>query len=228
MSLDFDPTDWTVISRARSLPDDHADRRAALESIAERYQEPVRAMMRAWGVKNDHDLDDAAQDFFLKFLEKNWIDLLRREKGRFRGFLRTAIHHFLIDRKRAQKPVHAALPDDDLLAAPTPTPEEVFDRAWAEQLMAEAVDAFRETCAHRALPHYWTVFERHVLVPPGQAPSIRATADRLGIDEKIAANHLYRARRLFAEKMREAVRRTVNGSEKDVAAELDHLRGVVG
>lgn len=95
MSTHPPSTNWTAISQAKKLPRDHTHRRAVLEGIAHHYQGPVRVMMRVWGLRDEHELDDAVQDFFLKFLEKNWLDALEREKGRFRGFLRAAVNHFL-------------------------------------------------------------------------------------------------------------------------------------
>ena len=217
-------TDWTAISQAKGLPDAHAVRRDCLSALAEKYHEPVRAMMRAWGLRDEHDLDDAVQTFFLDFLEKNWLDMLARGKGRFRGFLRTSINHFLINRKRRARPPMASLPDDDLVPSGEPTPEQTFDRTWARQIVDRALADFRTECAERDLPHYWTAFERHVLDESCLSPTVRETAELLGVAPKDAANYLYRARTRFAELVREAVGRTVNGPAGDIRDEMECLR----
>ena len=61
-------TDWTDLVAAQRLPEQDATRRACLERLVERYQQPIRAMMRAWGLRDENDLDDAVQEFFLVFI----------------------------------------------------------------------------------------------------------------------------------------------------------------
>lgn len=219
-------TDWTVISQARQLPYDHEYRKACLEKMFHRYRAPVMHMMRAWGLRNEHDLDDAVQDFFLKFLEKNWLNLLSRERGSFRGFLRVSIHHFLLDRRERMKArlVITALPDDDLIAGTAPMPEEILDQAWAWNLLTEVIEELRRKCDDSNMKHYWIVFERHVLGADNPEITFKDTAILLHTGEKEISNYLYRVRKLFSKLIYEAVSHTINGDNTDVKAEILHLR----
>ena len=221
MPDEFPNTGWTVIHQVQGLSDSHAARRECLSKMAERYQGPVRAMMRAWGLRDEHELDDASQAFFLDFLSKNWLDRLSREKGRFRGFLRASIHHFLVDRKRRDRRPAASLEAGEEPPDDAATPDQAFDRAWARQIMDRAVAGFRAECAARDLLRWWTVFERHVLGE--ENPSLRETASLISATPKEAAGCLHRARARFAELVRELVAETV-GAAADIDDEMECLR----
>ena len=51
--------------------------------------------MRRQG-RSKEDAEDLTQAFFARFLERNYLEGLRNEKGRFRAFLLAALEHFLV------------------------------------------------------------------------------------------------------------------------------------
>ena len=78
----------------------HAD--AALESLCRTYWNPLYAYVRHQG-HSPHDAQDLTQEFFARLLEKKYLKLARRERGRFRSFLLKSLKHFLINEwKRGQ------------------------------------------------------------------------------------------------------------------------------
>lgn len=76
-------TAWTVICAAQGLPFDDTIRRECLDYLAVTYREPVRQMIRAWGIRDENQVDDYVQEYFTRFLEKNWLDQLDRGRGSF-------------------------------------------------------------------------------------------------------------------------------------------------
>src|SRR5208283_2279483 len=88
----FATTHWTVVLAAgqRSAPE--ADR--ALEELCRTYWYPLYAYVRRQGHSKE-DAEDLTQGFFARFLERNYLEGLSSEKGRFRAFLLAALKHFL-------------------------------------------------------------------------------------------------------------------------------------
>src|SRR5438094_5831593 len=89
------------VSRVGRVMQDHGSRAPArLDEIGtewaiihdparfvQRYAPAVESYLRAL-IKNPHDAEDAAQDFFMR-VAKNGFVRARQERGRFRDYLRT-------------------------------------------------------------------------------------------------------------------------------------------
>jgi RNA polymerase sigma-70 factor (ECF subfamily) len=129
------------VARAASPASGQA--RAALDELCRAYWYPIYAFIRRKGNDPERALD-LTQDFFLHLIENDVLASAREGKGRFRSFLRTVCHHFLIDAWR-KKPAGAKASlsinvrdaEGRYLIEPTDhvTPEHVFDRAWAITLL---------------------------------------------------------------------------------------------
>jgi RNA polymerase sigma factor (sigma-70 family) len=227
-------TAWTFICSAQQAGPEATLRRRCLEYLAETYREPVRAMMRAWGLRDDNQLDDRVQEYFTRFLEKNWLDQLDRDRGRLRGFLRTSVRNFLLvekDRSIARRKHVDGSPAIDEEGVPvTPdgidpaTPDKAFDQAWAREVMRNALTRFYAHCDQRKLTHYRTAFERHILDPQRFGnPSQEETARQLNVTPKDVRNYVHRAKELFTSTVRAVIRETVN-EDDEVDQELTELR----
>ena len=59
----------------------------------------VIALFRSRGL-SPNDAEDLAQEFFLVALKRNFLEKADRERGRFRGYLRTAAKRFSISHQR--------------------------------------------------------------------------------------------------------------------------------
>src|SRR5260221_12918490 len=88
----FATTRWTVVLAAgrRSAP--QAD--VALEELCRTYWYPLYVYVRRQ-TSTREDAEDLTQSFFARFLEKNYLEKLSSDKGRFRAFLLAALKHFL-------------------------------------------------------------------------------------------------------------------------------------
>ena len=109
-------------------------------------------MVRRYG-HGPTDAEDLTQAYFTRFLEKGWIKEVSPEQGRFRSFLLVSVRHFLHnerDRERAHKRGGGRrLVELDGVSAErryalepveSSTPETLFERAWAERVLARALE----------------------------------------------------------------------------------------
>ena len=99
----FATTHWSVVLAARDRSAPQAA--AALEDLCRTYWYPLYAFVRRRGYAAD-EAQDLTQEFFLRLLEKNYLQVVDRSKGRFRSYLLASLKHFLAnqwDKARAQK-----------------------------------------------------------------------------------------------------------------------------
>jgi DNA-directed RNA polymerase specialized sigma24 family protein len=99
----FDTTRWTLVLAAGS--DDPSAARRAFSALCETYWYPLYAYVRRQGYDAE-DARDLTQSFFVSLLERNDVQMLRRERGRFRSFLLASHRHFFLNdlaHKRREK-----------------------------------------------------------------------------------------------------------------------------
>src|SRR5688500_12172186 len=99
----FATTHWSLIVAAKDGDSPHA--RDALAALCRQYWYPLYVFVRRQGHSADQ-AQDLVQEFFTCLLERDYLAVVDREKGRFRSFLMAACKHFLAnqrDRERAQK-----------------------------------------------------------------------------------------------------------------------------
>ena len=108
-------------------------------------------MFRWWG-HSPEESEDLTQEFFHRLLEKGWLSSLEREGGNFRSFLFTLLKRFRADEydrataaKRGGKSTMISIdaPAGEITArkidSKVSTPDEVFDRLWAMELLDRAL-----------------------------------------------------------------------------------------
>src|SRR5262249_13569862 len=132
---------WSLVLAAgkRSTP----EAEDALATLCAAYWPPLYAYIRRRGYAV-HEAQDLTQSFFTRLLEKNYLGDAKREKGKFRSFLLSALNHFLAnewDRARAQKrgggmtilslELNSAEGYYQTDQADLLTPEKLFERRWA-------------------------------------------------------------------------------------------------
>ena len=176
--------------------------------------------------------DDLLQSFVSrKVLEQRLIARSDRTRGRFRSFLLKALDYYVIDQLRQQKSRGAAhqpaqfdevqeldLADDDADAQPS----QAFDRAWAKEVVAEAVRRMRADCQRSGRADVWGVFEHRVLAPSlhGAEPlPYEQLVKTYALDSPAqASNVLMTAKRTFARMLRSVI---AESAEDDAEIEQD-------
>jgi RNA polymerase sigma-70 factor (ECF subfamily) len=131
-------TAWTLLRQVHGETADEA--KAALELLLVRYRGAVyRYLRRAVGGEAAEDL---TQEFGLALLRGRFRHA-DPQKGRFRDYVRTALFNLVRKHRRAarKRPPAAAPPEEP--AAPA-DPEQLFDAAWRDELLARTWAALRQ------------------------------------------------------------------------------------
>jgi DNA-directed RNA polymerase specialized sigma24 family protein len=197
----FQPTAWTVVRSAREGSRDALDRLIAV------YWKPVYFFIRRRG----HDVEsakDLTQGFFGSLLEREFLEKVSADKGKFRSYLLGALSHFLsdeYDRSRAQKRggdfnfVQA----ETELPSSAPTPEQAFRSRWATEILSRAMARLRGA-----------VSSEDLALLSGQARPDLSVTDR--------KNRLFRLRARLKESIRQEILPSVDRAE-DVDSEVREL-----
>jgi RNA polymerase sigma factor (sigma-70 family) len=191
MMTEFPPTQW---SRLLELRDPSNPRYAEhLEGLARRYWRPVYHYVRALRPQAAQEAEDLVQQFFAMLLSRGDLEKLAPKRGSFRGFLKTALRHFLAsqDRAAAARPRLFPYEDSGWQAAPGVPAEQAFDREWARGVLLEAsarllrelqgppAAIFREYCLEDAPVSYGDLARRHALSEDAVRSSLRSSRRRL-------------------------------------------------
>lgn len=225
----FAATRWTLVLNAAQRGENE-QARLALAELCRLYWYPLYAYVRRRGY-DPADAQDLTQAFFARLLEKNWLDAVAPEKGRFRAFLLAALKHFLAnewDKARAQKrgggvsPValdaetrYQREPSDEL------TPDRLFDRQWALALLEIVLNRLGE---EHDTPEKRRLFEalRGTLTGDQPEAGYAAVARQLGLNEGAIKVAVHRLRKRYRELLRAEIAQTVSDPGQ-VAEELRSL-----
>ena len=225
----FPTTRWTLIREA-------ADRKASacqksLESLAVSYWRPVYAYFRRkWG-KADEDAKELTQEFFAVLCEKDFLQDLSPEHGRFRSYVMAALDNFVRLQHRQASSLkrgggHTILSLGGLEGFEPPaegTPEDAFLVEWARAVLEDALtDLEAESRVAGNEPGFQILMLRDVQAPRDQDLSYEALARRFGVSVVDVSNSLSRGRKRLRELILARIRDTVS-SEKDAVAEMRQL-----
>jgi RNA polymerase sigma-70 factor (ECF subfamily) len=214
----FSTTHWSLIVRAGQK--DRPSSQAALEALCRRYWFPLYAFVRRQGYAV-HDAQDLTQAFFSRFLEKDYLQDVDRSRGKFRSFLLASIQHFLAnarDRARAAKrggghnilALDFSQAEDRYAHEPAShwTPEKLFQRRWALELLQAVLERLQEEWHSPERRAFFALVQDHIT---GAVPtrSLAEVAHACGMTEGAVKTALHRLRRRFRELLREEIAHTV-------------------
>ena len=230
----FVTTRWTVVLAA-GRTSSHSDR--ALGELCQTYWYPLYAYVRRRGHPKA-DAEDLVQAFFAKFLEKNYLEGLRAERGKFRAFLLASLKHFLANewdksqrQKRGGGALHLSLDwqsaDERFhLDPPDPaSPDRAFDREWALALLERVIARLRDECAASGKAALFEQARGYLMVGAAAIPYAEA-AQRLGLDEGAVRVAVHRLRKRYRELLRDEIAQTLDRPEQ-VAEELRSLQAAL-
>src|SRR5690348_13392254 len=88
-------TDWTLVAQAGDAAPPGRRQQAAMQTLLRQYMPALRAHLIAKRDISADQADDILQAFLTdKVVEDNLIGQARREKGRFRNFIRRTLDDF--------------------------------------------------------------------------------------------------------------------------------------
>lgn len=214
-------------------------RTKAMNNIIRMYWRPLYAYARGKGMRED-DAQDIVQSFLLSCLEKDLFPRADRARGRFRNLMRIAFDNFAANAYRAEQAkrrapvagtisIHALVSKESQSQMFEPrsneTPEDVYNRIWAGDLLSRALNRFKLECAASGKQLHHSVFELRIVKPILEGvkpPSMRELARHNNMEEKQIANILLTARRVFQRLLREEIG-AYEPEDASVAAEIAEL-----
>jgi DNA-directed RNA polymerase specialized sigma24 family protein len=231
----FVTTRWTVVLEAGRKSSPHSDR--ALADLCQQYWYPLYAYVRR-RCQSREDAEDLTQGFFAKFLEKNYLEGLSAERGKFRAFLLAALKHFLANewdkagrQKRGGGVQHLALDwqqaDERFHVEPPDhaTPDRLFDREWALALLERVIQRLQAECAVEGRAELFAQARGYLMVGEAAIPYAQAVME-LGMDEGAVRVAVHRLRKRYRALLRGEIAQTVNDPAQ-VKEELKSLQAAL-
>ena len=235
MPAEFATTHWSVVLAAGHGSSLGAQQ--ALERLCRTYWYPLYAFVRRQG-HSPEDAQDLTQEFFARFLAKEYFGRADPALGRFRSYLLACLKHFLSEQRRQAGRLkrgggQAIVSWDSQTAeeryqsepADPLTPEKIFDRRWALSLLEQALARLGD---EQSAAGKQAVFAqlRDYLWGEGSGAGYAEMAARLGQTEGALKVTVHRLRRRYRELLRAEVAQTV-AAVHEVDEELRYLVAVM-
>lgn len=218
---------WSLIRKARAGSAE--DKRTLQERLFQLYYKPVyRFFQKVLGLHEER-LKDVTQDFFTRFVEKDFLKNVTHEKS-FRNFLKVACRrHYInwIDAERVRKAPGGrkvqSLHDEEGGMIDVPMPEErtsaLLDEELRSQYLGEALRRVQERLMTDGKEVYWRVFEARTRFDDEKPTDYATIAREVGRSVFDVRNYLTAARKIF----REALVELASEGAGDAKSELREL-----
>ena len=223
----FETTHWSMVLRAGGAGE-ASDR--ALEKLCRAYWPPIYSWVRSQG-NSVEEAQDLTQEFFARMLRYGSVARANPELGRFRSFLLGSLKHFLTNewhRARTQKrgggqPVFSldsveGFERDAMEPSHDETPDRVFERRWAETLLARVHARLRRECEAAGQEARFEKLKVYLLGGGDPVPYVE-TAKELGLTESAVKSAIHKLRQRYGEMVRHEIAQTV-ATEADVEDEI--------
>lgn len=214
----FATTRWTVVLAAGRRSTPQTDQ--ALEELCRTYWYPLYAYVRRRGYAHE-DAEDLVQAFFARLLEKNFLEGVNSEKGKFRAFLLASLKHFLAnewDRANRQKrgggvkaiPLDWQVADSRYQIDPADelSPDKLYDRAWAVALLERVIGRLRAENEAEGRLKFFEQLKACLTLGKGAIPYAKAAAE-LQMNEGAVRVAVHRLRHRYRELLREEISQTL-------------------
>ena len=231
----FTATHWSVVLAAgRDASPQAAE---ALEKLCRSYWFPLYTYVRRKG-HNVDDAQDLTQEFFARFLEKNYLASVDRSKGKFRSFLLATLKHFLAnewDRVKSEKrgggQKFISLDEQDteyryqLEPVSDSTPESIFDRRWALTVLDQALARLKDEYVTGNKADQFDQLKKFLSSEANEG-AYAAVAAQLQMTPGAVAVAVHRLRQHYGNSLRTEIAQTVS-SPADLEDEMRHLFNVI-
>ena len=230
----FTTTHWSVVLEAQGeSPAAHE----ALEKLCRIYWRPIYSFVRRQGA-GPEEAQDLTQGFFALLLERRDLRTVRKEKGRLRSYLLTAVKHFLADERRRAMAIKRGkgerlIPLEELRneersgmePADPLTAERIYERRWASTVLERVLSRLEDKYRTRGNAALFDSFNQLLADEPG-SPSQADIAAQLGMTENAVSQAFHRFRQSYLSLLREEIAHTV-ATPGDIENELRYLIAVI-
>ena len=230
----FTTTHWSIVLEAQG---ESPAAQEALERLCRIYWRPIYSFLRRQGISAD-DAQDLTQGFFALLLERRDLRSVRKEKGRLRSYLLSALKHFAADERRRAMAIKRGkgerlIPLEDLRTeeqsriepADPLTAERIYERRWASTLLDRVLSRLEDKYRTRGNAALFDSFNQLQADEPG-APSQADIAAQLGMTENAVSQAFHRFRQSYQSLLLEEIAHTV-ATPGDIENELRHLIAVI-
>ncbi len=234
----FQTTRWTDIVGLEVKSD--SDRREIVNTLATRYWPPVYAHLRCQGLGPAKAADLTQEFFSTVVLGRRLFERARKDRGRLRNLILTALRNLRVDDDRKERKHRASssiiLRDlhaeesgvRSMLESQQPSGT-AFDRRWALSLLCEAIERCRRHFCANGRSGHWRLFEQRVLNPAtsgNQPPPVSQLYQAAGIaSPALAVAAVQVVKKRLAALLEEVVRETVDDDGFD--EELAFVRSLI-
>jgi RNA polymerase sigma factor (sigma-70 family) len=231
----FSTTHWSVVLAAGH--DSAPGAREALEKLCRAYWYPLYTFVRRQG-HSPEDAQDATQEFFARFLEKDYFSLAEPTRGRFRSFLLASLKNFLTEQHRQAGRIKrgggttvvswdAATAEERFDSEPKDeaTPELIYEKRWALTLLENVLSKLGEELTAAGKERVFAELKNHLWGDKGEE-SYAVIAARLEMTEGALKVAAHRLRQRYRELLRKEVAHTVARHE-EIDEELRYLISVI-
>jgi len=235
----FPRTRWSLIVAARSA--DVQVRQQALDVLIAAYWKPVYKYIRLRWEKDNEQARDLTQDFFLRLLDKDFLERFDPRRARLRTFLRVCVDGMISNQEKAARRLKRGgdvqvlsldfeSAEGELQQIEVPSSEsmeEFFEREWARNIFSLALEQLRQECEQRGKQIHFQLLELYDVDEAGKELTYQQVAQRFGLKTSDVTNYLAYARREFRRILLEQLR-GMTGSEEEFRREAQSLLGASG
>ena len=228
----FVTTHWSLVGAVKPGEASQTRAREALDVLCRAYWYPLYAFVRSRGY-SAHDAQDLTQAFFARIIETGGLAAADRARGRFRSYLLGAMKHFLANEwhqaQTQKRGGQVQFIEWDALdpearyagaAKQSDNPEYLFDREWALETIAGALQALRDEMVQAGKSEQFDALKGS-LTGEDESPREEITA-RLGMSEGAVKVAVHRLRQRYRKLLRAAIAETVS-NEADLNDEMRYL-----
>jgi RNA polymerase sigma-70 factor (ECF subfamily) len=220
----YSSTTWSVVLAAGKGEDGGK----AIERLCRKHWRPIYVYARRSGL-SPSDAEDATQEFFMEFLEREWLKQADPSRGRFRTFLFTLLKNFLSNRrriasaaKRGGAAIFLSLDESEgekeltSLSGRFADPAAAFEASWWNSLLEAAWGRLSQEQNESGKSATFEALRPFVTQSPEQGDYQRLS-EELGMRKGQVAVIVHRLNRRFAELIRAEVAETlVDRADLDV------------
>src|SRR6266487_4552697 len=172
----FTTTHWSVVIEAQG---ESPAAQEALEKLCRTYWRPLYGFVRRQGA-GPEEAQDLTQGFFALLLERRDLRSVRKEKGRLRSYLLSALKHFLVDERRRAMAIKRGKGErlisleelrteerSGMEPADPLTAERIYERRWASTLLDRVLSRLEDKYRTRGNAALFDSFNQLLADEPG-------------------------------------------------------------
>ena len=227
----FATTNWSIVRAAGGTSCESS--RRALETLFERYWFPLYAYVRRNGL-DENAAKDMVQSFVASLLERNDLEIVGPEKGKFRTFLLVSLKNFLnndFKRQRAQKRGgHLKILSINWEQAerriPEPvaqqSPEKLFEKEWGLSLINQTLSDLKTQYRDANKLEVFEELSSFLIGHRDEGGSYLVAGRRLNMSESATKSAIFRMRQTYRQLLRSHIAETVD-NEQAIDEEIKEL-----